>query len=97
MKNQRRYPLIANSNYESRDDATGLAVHEAHKAATRQYLWCDDADLIEALDSLESWIEENCESDDADTLRQGRDLDRKVARIWSELREQDHEKLYADR
>lgn len=97
MTNTRRYQLIANSNYESRDDEVGIAVHEAHQAVTRQHRWCDDAELIDALDSLESWIEDNCESDDADTLRRGRELEREVARIWSGMREQDREQLYADR
>lgn len=94
MPNNRSYPLIANSNYESRDDEVGIAVHEARLAATRQHRWCDDSDLIDALDSLEAWIDENCESDDAEDLAQGRQLDVDIAQLWRDLREADLEYRY---
>ena len=50
------YPIIANCNFESRDDDDGKAIHAARLAVEARLV--DDADLIGALDELESILEE---------------------------------------
>lgn len=72
-----KFPIIANYNFESRDDQRGKDVHAARLAVERNAM--TDADLIAALESLESTLEESADKDDMESVRNCRAAELEVA------------------
>lgn len=76
------YPIMQNCNFESRNDATGQAVHAARQAAEADLT--DDTALIEALESLEDVLEELADKTDTLSMRACDDAENVVAAAWTE-------------
>lgn len=75
------YPIVANCNFESRDDERGRTVHAARKAVEAGLT--DDADLIAALDGLEDTLAEYAETDNTIATEACRGAERAVADAWT--------------
>lgn len=76
------YPIIANCNFESRDDDEGRAIHEARKAAESGLT--EDADLIEALESLEETLAEHAESGSEVSVKACEAAEAAVVAAWTD-------------
>lgn len=75
------YPIIANCNFESRDDAEGKAIHAARKAVETGR--CRDAALIEALDDLESVLTDHADGGSERAVRICNEAERVVVTAWT--------------
>ena len=53
------YPIVANCNFESRDDQDGKDIHEARKAIDAGLT--DDVNLVEAMEELEEALTEHAD------------------------------------
>jgi hypothetical protein len=78
---KKTYPIIANCNFETRDDERGRAIHAARKAAEAGLT--TDADLLAALDALEETLTEHAESQYADGMEACRVAERGVESAWT--------------
>lgn len=75
------YPIIANCNFESRDDDTGRWVYAAAKAA-KQGLVSDD--LLDALDALEETLTEYADDSHVAACTACRAAEERVADLYVE-------------
>lgn len=82
MDANRIFPIIANCNFESRDDARGKAIHAARKAAEAGLT--DDAALLDALQSLEETLGEYAEKGDRQSIQECRAAESQVLRCWTD-------------
>ena len=75
------YPIIANCNFETRDDAEGKAIHEARKAVESGLT--DDADLLSALDALEAVLTEHADNGSVSSVALCDDAEQAVVAAWT--------------
>lgn len=75
------YPIIANCNFESRDDETGRAIHEIRKAIEAGLV--DDESLAYAMDGLESTLEDHADSGSDRSVALCREAESDVLRAWT--------------
>jgi len=73
------YPIIANCNYESADDTT---IHTIRKAVDAGLT--ENANLIEALDSLEETLTEHAESDSEVSVKACHNAEAAVLAAWTD-------------
>jgi hypothetical protein len=76
------YAIIANCNFESRDDQQGQAIHAARKAIEAGLT--HDAALIFSMDELEETLSEYAESDSANATACCRRAEANVARCYTD-------------
>jgi len=76
------YPITANCNFESRDDACGVAIHAAREAVESGLT--DDTSLIESLDDLETVLMECADKDDVASRERCRGAECAVHACWTE-------------
>lgn len=75
------YGIIANCNFENRDDAAGKAIHAARKAVESRLT--TDAELVAALDSLEETLAEHAESGDVNSVEACREAEAAVVAAYT--------------
>ncbi len=90
------YPIVANCNFESRDDATGKAVHCAREAIDATLTF--DCDLIDAMQDLEKTLDEYGDKFDVVSQEYCEEAEQGVASVWIDRVagevEAEHHKLY---
>jgi hypothetical protein len=75
------YLMIPNCNFESRDDDTGRAIHQARQAVESGLT--DDASLVAALDALEETLRNHADDGCMDAVEACRDAEQAVAAAWT--------------
>lgn len=76
------YAIMANCNFESRDDACGKAIHAARKALESGLT--DDAALTEAMDRLEETLGDFADESDVESVNKCRGAERAVEDAWTD-------------
>lgn len=75
------YPITANCNFESRDDAEGKAIHAARKTVDSGR--CDCSAVIEALEDLEGVLTDHADSGSEESVRLCGDAEQAVASAYA--------------
>lgn len=76
------FPIIANCNFESRDDEQGKAIYKAWKAAEAGLT--DNEALFDALDELDTVLAEHADSDNVLSIEACREAEEAVVKAWTE-------------
>lgn len=79
MTKKMSFPIIANCNFESRDDE-GKAIHKARKAMESGT--CDWPTLFDALEDLEDTLYEHADSGDEKSVKLCASAERAVVAAW---------------
>jgi hypothetical protein len=74
-----RYPTIKNCNYESRNDSRGSAIQAARRAADQGKV---DVNVTNALDELESTLEDFSEESHVAAVEACREAEDSVVEAW---------------
>lgn len=77
------WPIVRNCNFESRDDDDGRAIHAARKALDAGLVHDNEA-LAEAMDELESVLEEHAESESCLSVEACERAEAKVVAAWTD-------------
>lgn len=79
------YPITANCNFESRDDAEGKAIHAARKAVEAGRI--KDANLIEAMDALEETLTDHADSGSRESVELCAKAEARVVAAYNAVKE----------